>query len=239
MQVLRAEMLGLTIGAVLVLAASGASATGLGDRDGPRRTWTGCYAGAHAGWGWANTQGRFTDAVSAGNFPYDYDSDGGLAGLHAGCDYRISSFLVIGVVGDYDWADLSGSQANIADTTGTFLTLYTHAADMDQMASVRARLGVMDVNALWYVTGGWAWARTEHSLRITGAAAPFLSYKDDRNGWTLGAGVEKYLSPHLTGFVEYRFTRIEGGTTVAPAVNTIDHLSDTDVHSLRFGFSFR
>jgi outer membrane immunogenic protein len=238
MKVLRAEMLGLTIGAVLALSATAASATGFGERDGPRRTWTGCYIGAHAGWGWANTQGRFTNGAGVGNFPYDYDSDGGLAGLHVGCDVQISSALVIGVVGDYDWADISGSQTNIADTTGTFLTLYTHATDIDQMASVRARLGVVDVNALWYVTGGWAWAHTEHSISVAGAAAPLLTYKDDRNGWTLGAGVEKYLSPHLTGFLEYRFTRIEGGT-VGPAANTIDRLSDTDVHALRFGFSFR
>jgi high affinity Mn2+ porin len=250
MKVFCTAALGLAVGAGIALTATGVSAGGF-DRDrgsikdGPYRAvhkWTGCYAGLHAGWGRANTEGFFTNAAGVGNFAYDYDADGGLAGVHAGCDYQINPGFVIGVVGDYDWTNIDGSQTNISDRTGTFATTYIHSTDIDRMASLRARAGVVGMGALWYVTGGWAWVRDEHSIAFTpafGGGPPFLTYKDTRNGWTLGAGVEGYLFPHVTGFVEYRFTRVDGDTVNAPAVNTIDHLGDTDIHTIRVGFSIR
>jgi outer membrane immunogenic protein len=240
----RAIALSLTVGAGLALAATSASADGYKRRsikDAPSRDkWTGCYIGLHGGYGWADTEGRASNFANTQNLNYDYSDSGGLAGGHIGCDYRIHSSFVLGVVGDYDWTRINGSQDNITDAVNFPGFFYTHSTDIDRMASLRARAGwVLPSHQLLYVTGGWAWAHTEHSLGFTGAASPFLTYTDSRSGWTLGAGIEGYILPHVTAFVEYRFTQIDGGLVVAPAVNARDSLEDTNIHTLRVGFSFR
>jgi outer membrane immunogenic protein len=78
--------------------------------------WTGFYVGGQAGGGWSSSQ---TTIVQGGtNFPAGYvnntiNANGFLGGGYAGFNYQINQF-VIGIDGDYSWADLSGSGSDIS-----------------------------------------------------------------------------------------------------------------------------
>jgi len=74
--------------------------------------WTGAYIGAHAGYGWADWDGKLE--TTAGNppnkdagfaNPYQTLSDEGfIGGGQIGYNSQIGSFL-IGVEGDFSWGD--------------------------------------------------------------------------------------------------------------------------------------
>jgi len=84
--------------------------------------WTGAYIGAHAGYGWADWDGKLE--TTAGNppnkdagfaNPYQTLSDEGfIGGGQIGYNSQIGSFL-IGVEGDFSWGDIVA--------TGTFDTM--------------------------------------------------------------------------------------------------------------------
>lgn len=147
---------------------------------------------------------------------------------------------MLGFVGDLDWAGLQGNQDGLNDAVNFPASFYNHTTDINMMGSLRVRAGmVLPLNLLLYATGGYAFARTENSIGFSGAASPFLTYDETRNGWTIGGGVEGYVLPNVTISLEYRFTQFEGGLVLAPAVNARDKLDDIDVHSIRVGFSIR
>lgn len=243
MKAFRLAFFAMTAGAALALATTGASADGPyrgGLKDGPiAHKWSGCYGGVQGGYAWANTSGRASNSANVQNLNYDYDATGGVAGIHVGCDYRVSPNTVVGVEADWEWAGLSGSQSNIVDVVNFPASFYTHKTEIDGMGSLRLRAGfLMPPDLLVYGTAGWAIADTEHSLGFVGSP-PFLKYSEIRHGWTVGGGVEGYVLPNVTMRLEYRFTRLEDGLVLAPAVNARDKLNDTDVHAIRLGLTFR
>ena len=56
---------------------------------------------------------------------------------------------------------------------------------------------------LIYVTGGGAWARDEFSYTIPAVGS--ASTKQNRTGWTVGAGVEYGLSPNWSIAAQYNY----------------------------------
>ena len=64
--------------------------------------WTGFYVGAHVGYGEADVNGEF-DQEDTGLI-FGLEPNGLIGGVHAGFDWQISSF-VLGVEGDFSWAD--------------------------------------------------------------------------------------------------------------------------------------
>ena len=82
-------------------------------------SWTGCYVGGNIGGLWVNKDvtGPFGGTVSA-------DGSSWAAGLQAGCNYQFAGGFVIGIQGDYDWADAGSS----TDTTGFF---FNHPSTID------------------------------------------------------------------------------------------------------------
>jgi outer membrane immunogenic protein len=76
----------------------------------PAFSWTGCYIGAHAGYGWGRDTNDFGNAIASGvteneGFPaefgpFNHNTSGGVAGGQAGCNYQIQSNWLIGVEGE-------------------------------------------------------------------------------------------------------------------------------------------
>src|SRR5262249_17174649 len=62
----------------------------------PAYSWTGCYGGAHVGWGWgSNRHGAVHSFSNSGNFHSgngSLDTDGGLFGGQLGCRYQFSGW---------------------------------------------------------------------------------------------------------------------------------------------------
>jgi outer membrane immunogenic protein len=180
----------------------------------PVYSWTGCYVGAHVGWGWGrnnytetsstnffNSFGSFTgsssSAASAG-----VDTSGGLFGGQVGCNYQFASSWVFGVQGDFAGTDFNGTGN---DPLGAASTVHLKT---DWLASITARLGVTGFNnqALFYVKGGVAW---DHNQWDVHNAANFFNpatFSGTQTGWTIGGGAEWVLwSPQWTAFVEYNY----------------------------------
>jgi outer membrane immunogenic protein len=102
--------------------------------------------------------------------------------------------------------------------------------------SVRARLGYAADRALFYVTGGLAFADMRHSYYT---AAVIESFSQTRTGWTLGAGVEYAFTPNWTARVEYRYSDF-GRSNYASAVAFpgFSYQQRPQEHAVRVGVSY-
>jgi outer membrane immunogenic protein len=167
----------------------------------PGWSWSGCYVGGHAGGLWAKSTEwivRTPNGAFFGQSLGAHTLDGWIGGVQAGCDHQLSGGVVIGIQGDYAWADAQGSH----DSALEFGVAYHSKAK--SLASVTGRLGYAWDRFLGYVRGGAAWERDEYSAStiILGTA---YTARETRPGWTVGAGGEYAFSNFLTGFVEYTY----------------------------------
>jgi outer membrane immunogenic protein len=172
----------------------------------PVYNWTGCYIGAGGGYGrWDQDQFQETDpghvaitatATSGGRGWF------GTAG--AGCDYQVSSSIVIGAYGDWDWSDIKGQLEPAAGLiVGTESQKWAWAAG--------GRIGwLVTPSVLTYVSGGYTQANFDtinFNSVITGAPTIFSIASHTYNGWFLGSGFDYAISflPGLFLRTEYRY----------------------------------
>jgi len=144
-------------------------------------SWTGFYLGINGGGGWGHSSWR--DA-SAG-----VDLSGGLVGGTAGYNLQVGK-AVVGLEGDVDWANLSG--------TGTSAGCPAGCSTSDTwLSTVRGRVGYALGGVLPYVTGGVA-------VGDIRAATPGLPGASNINaGWTVGGGLEVALPGNWSAKAEY------------------------------------
>ncbi|MFZ2144746.1 MAG: hypothetical protein WAV78_48840, partial [Xanthobacteraceae bacterium] len=98
--------------------------------------WTGCYLGANVGALRANTD--WVDEIPGDpTFGLDFGShtsSGGLGGVQANCNYQIAAW-VIGIMGDYDWTNATGSNPNLLAPT------LVDRTRIRSLASITGRVG--------------------------------------------------------------------------------------------------
>jgi outer membrane immunogenic protein len=190
------------VGVLLVTGLSGA--TFAADLSAPApaafHSWTGCFAGLHAG-------GAFSDdkILSSG----DFTSAGFIGGGQVGCDYQFASVWVVGVEGRAAWSSLNSQTPGTVTNRATGITVPTHfTVGNDLLASATARLGY-SVGPGWlvYERGGAAWTRENSDDAFTGplVGAVDPSATTIRTGWTAGAGVEWAFAPHWSTSLEYNY----------------------------------
>jgi outer membrane immunogenic protein len=191
----------------------------------PAYSWTGFYIGGEIGGGWASeTTTIITQSSAHPGFPVGFqtsrDLSGFLGGINAGYNYQINQF-VIGVEGDYTWADVTGTSSDASPTTGD---IATHADRMDWVATVTGRLGVVfNNNWLFYGKAGWAWAGFHDDSSTFNPTQTVLldtsTSSTTRDGWTAGAGIEWGFAPGWSAKVEYDYVGFEGITHAITEVN--------------------
>jgi outer membrane immunogenic protein len=161
----------------------------------PVFSWTGCYIGAHVGWGWGRKDfqnGRTTGGSTTPSLVGNIDTSGGIFGGQLGCDYQFWGAWVIGIQGSASGADING----FGDSITSAEPLH---AKTDFLASVTGRLGWAGWNqVLIYVIGGGAWAHDRYW-----AFEDLTTATQSRSGWTIGAGVEWAFAPNWSAFVEW------------------------------------
>lgn len=185
---------------VVLACSSLASAAGLSHpiykapayyRPEPVFSWTGFYVGVHGGYGWSHF--KSADPVAGDSTA---DAKGWLGGVQLGYNYQVGKF-VLGVEGDYSWADVK----NVTDSplgTGGSATLKN-----DYFATAAVRLGYAMDRTLLYVKGGGAWTRDKFDL--TDGIGGFANGTFNRSGWMAGAGVEYALWNNFSAKIEYNF----------------------------------
>lgn len=161
-------------------------------------TWAGAYFGAAVGYGWGSTSHEYIGGPGDGAPSGNSDPDGVLGGVYAGYNFQWEG-LVVGVEGDIEAADLSGSYSNANGITST------GSADMTWDASIRARIGAAFGRSLLYATGGVAFAGYD----FEGGPLPkpaCCGYSDTLTGWTVGGGWDFAITSRWITRVEYRYT---------------------------------
>ncbi|MBW3098732.1 outer membrane protein [Pseudohoeflea coraliihabitans] len=134
------------------------------------------WAGGYAGVFGGYSWGE-TDAIS--------DVDGAMGGVYGGYNWQSGNF-VYGVEADVGYSGAEGTAAGVSAEQGAF-------------GSIRARLGY-DMNP-FLVYGTVGGAATNLELNSGGASDDQVMY-----GYTVGAGVETFVTEKITTRLEYRYT---------------------------------
>jgi outer membrane immunogenic protein len=122
---------------------------------------------------------------------------GGTVGGTAGYNWQTGPW-VLGVEGDYSWANITGSSA-----TCGFAPPHGCGAALESFGTLRGRFGyAMGYRGTWlpYVTGGLAVGELHAWDALTPASGSAF-----RAGWTIGAGIETVLAPNWTFKFEYLY----------------------------------
>lgn len=146
--------------------------------------WDGAYIGAFAGYGWGTVS---DEDLLLGLTDPELDLTGWVLGINAGADFTIAEALVVGIVGDVAWSNITGEEAGVL------------AYDVNWVGSLRGRLGFDGGAFLPYVTGGLAFANAT-------ATDPGFSDTQTHIGWTVGAGVEFAVADNVSVDLQYRYT---------------------------------
>jgi outer membrane immunogenic protein len=160
-------------------------------------SWTGCFVGGHVGGLWARKDWSNAVGVPLGG----HNVNGWLGGVQGGCDYQFAGGFaggfVIGIQGDYAWADADGSHVFAPDNV-------TDRSRIKALASVTGRIGYAWDRFLGYVRGGGAWERDAYEL-FDNLNNQLFTARETRSGWTVGVGGEYAFTNFLSGFVEYNY----------------------------------
>jgi outer membrane immunogenic protein len=221
----------------------------------PAYSWTGCYVGAHVGWGWGKND-MTSGCFSHGDFQFTTPQNGGLNtsgalfGGQVGCNYQFpgwspwaGSNWVFGIQGDFAGTDFNGTALDPFDPSDNDVI----KLKSDWLASVTARLGLTAFNnqALFYVKGGGAWLHNKWDLSFAdqffgGSSLPQGSV----TGWTIGGGAEWTLwSPNWTAFVEYNFYDFDSHHNSASGPNSFDQAVFTSgrqkINTVKVGVNYK
>ncbi|MFO1183394.1 MAG: outer membrane beta-barrel protein [Bauldia sp.] len=168
---------------VFVASAFGGQALAADFLEGPAAaTWSGAYVGAVAGSAKASTVWR---GINGNTAVLDLAPRGGLVGVTAGVN-RQTGLWVLGVEGDFAWADLN-------DTIASGCIGGPCRAETNWLSTARLRLGAASGALLVYGTGGLAFG-------LVDIAAPGIPAHESQwhIGWAAGFGAELAIAPRVT-----------------------------------------
>src|SRR5712691_3793938 len=182
----------------------------------PPWSWTGFYAGGNAGYGIARDPGTFANQILSPAFPltvprYNFSPAGVIAGGQVGFNWQFTPHWVGGLEADIQASDQWDNFTCILNCLNVPAIGSLNGTTVQQrlpwFGTVRGRVGWTNGPALWYLTGGLAYAelRTDiNTIQQTGAPVLFR-FSDKRTGWTIGGGVEHRLTGNWTAKVEYLY----------------------------------
>ncbi|HLH95117.1 MAG TPA: outer membrane beta-barrel protein [Xanthobacteraceae bacterium] len=204
----------------------------------PVYNWTGCYINAGAGYGMWNqeAQSETFPGLTALSPTDTIGGRGWFGTVGGGCDYQVSSSIVIGILGDYDFGDIKGTFAD--PNTGDFGT------ESEKWAwSIGGRVGwLLTPTILTYVSAGYTEA---HFNQVdlndfftglpTGASLPAQTYP----GWFIGSGFDYAINflPLPQGLflrTEYRFSSYEDEDIEYTNSGAICDVGSCGLHSRKF-----
>jgi outer membrane immunogenic protein len=251
------------IGAIAALAGSQALAADMALKapplPAPAFTWTGCYAGGHAGYGWGHSTGFdatptttfFGTGIPVTGPVYGATTASSLVfGAQDGCNYQVNPWLVVGLEGDFDPMLGMSASAGPVDAARTGITPFAVGTVTENyQATLRARLGITGFNnrALFYATGGAAYLNASSQQNIVIAGVPVVGAQNAQNdnawGWAVGGGVDYALTDYFILRAEYlfeefpRYTTFTSGPFLAgPPVPLSTSITN---NIFRFGMSYK
>lgn len=211
----------------------------------PVFSWTGFYVGVNGGY--AGDKFRYPFGGDIRGRPYagkaTVNSSGFLGGVTAGYNYQFARNWVVGIEADYDWGNVEG-KVGLTAAVGPFAAGLKAGSQLDNLGTVRARLGYSFDRALVYATGGWAYGQVKSSLTagIVGVGGIGLSKTVDANGWTVGAGIEYALTNNFSLKTEYLYVDLGKDNLYTADYGRLGSARldvDTRAHIVRAGLNYR
>lgn len=215
----------LLAGAVLLSSPIAASAADLAVKAPPVTPmaavydWTGFYLGINGGYGWGSQDPL---AVLTNRFDRSsFSMSGGVFGGTAGAQIQ-KGHVVLGVEGDIDWANISGSGTMTPTIAGQAAPITLNiASKTDAIATARMRFGGAFDNLLVYGTAGAAFLHeTANGTSVAGSPCgaagvlPNCTGSIWRPGLAAGLGAEYAFANNWTVKGEYLYI-VGAGTGVS------------------------
>jgi len=219
----------------------------------PVFNWTGFYIGANGGGAYTHQTTSLTQVTTLGPTAGSGSADGsgGLIGGQIGYNYELPSNIVFGIEADADFAKITGSASGCATFTGAgrLAGCATSTVTLDDLGTVRGRLGYASGPVLIYGTGGWAWGdssggstatcistKTKTCTASQTPVAPFTggvaSFSNSLSGWTAGAGVEVGFYRNWIVRLEYLRVGFDDVQTNFTATAKIGGVTGTSTNSV-------
>jgi outer membrane immunogenic protein len=194
-------------------------------------TWTGFYAGAHAGEAWGTS--RFNDPTfTLSPISFDVTSQGPLAGGQLGINWQ-SGYFVIGAEADVDWASLRGNYL-FNPTIGASEV----SSSIRALATGTGRVGLAMGPWLAYGKGGVAWADVEFTTNLFNNSV--VSVIQQRTGLTAGLGLEVAFWESVSAKVEYDYLVFGQHTVTFQGLGVFRPFDiDEKIHVVKAGFNVR
>lgn len=181
------------------------------------------------------------------------DKDGLEYNIRAGYDIQQGN-IVYGVV-------FEGGKNEARDSVTAFSTTpanYVFTRELDYTLQARARVGYAARGALFYATGGAAYAKIDNSFSTTNGANSFTNNGGTKSwGYSYGGGTEVKIAKNFSLGLEYLYTNyvdddyvVAVGPGSAPVTNPFRIVnpngtnmrrddSDFDMHNIRLTANFR
>ncbi|HEX6000708.1 MAG TPA: outer membrane beta-barrel protein [Hyphomicrobiaceae bacterium] len=197
--------------------------------DEPR--WTGFYVGGHAGYGWADWDGRYATTAGCGGPCPVFDpanpvpgynigmanpfqtlsGDGWLGGGQIGFNLQNGAW-VFGLEADVSGGELEASGGRATDEAyNASIWDKKVAMSLDSFGTVRARLGYANGSVMPYLTGGLAWGNTSGDLAVTYTPNGYKDANAKAAGTSFASADESHLGWTVGGGVEWK---LGGGFSV-------------------------
>ena len=186
----------------------------------PLFSWTGFYLGGDVGYAFGRDSVRNFSGVGPDVFYQTGAPSGTTGGAHIGYNLSTQSLPILGpiaggfssipFIGGFGGAggvvgvegDVQGTdyRSNVAFGPTTF------TSRNEISGSARGRIGIAVDRALFFATGGAAFAQFQNSYAGPFFAGGFSQPSHTRIGWTVGGGMEYALTTQFSLRAEYRYS---------------------------------
>jgi len=190
--------------------------------------WTGFYVGVNGGYGWGTQDPLvlFSNRFDRASF----NVNGGMFGGTIGAQIQ-QGYVVLGLEGDLDWANIKGTGISTPSIGGLGLIspiTLNIATNTSAVGTVRARVGVAMNNWLFYATGGGAFIKSSaNGTSIAGVACGTLGIFPNcaasawRPGLAAGLGAEWGFAQNWSLKLEYLYIEALGSGVSTNHIDTI------------------
>lgn len=211
--------------------------------------WSGIYAGFNFGYGWGDAPvnydlGQFFFPSGLTGLSSGLKPSGMLGGGTLGIQKQFGQW-VFGLESDFNLANLTDTKTASGDLFGSgFVVLGINTkTNLDYVVTARGRIGYAFDQFMPYITGGWAWTRSNTDITANIGGFPVFNYSEKRthDGWVLGGGIEgKTAIQGLTWKVEYLHMDFGSWNTALQVFGTPVNVSrELEVDVIRAGLNFK
>jgi outer membrane immunogenic protein len=205
--------------------------------------WAGWYIGVNAGGIWGHSTATDVTGYNSAGSTISYNPNGFQGGLHGGFNWQITPWVwgVEGELGFLSWASSAQYGPYIGVRSAADSVAHTSNG---AFAVLAGRVGFTFNNILLFAKAGGIFTTVKNSFTDTDPIGTTLVAGTDtanRNGWTVGAGLEYAWSVHWSSRVEYAHYDFGNVSHTALAAfgtpYTFRHSLTAD--SVRIGVTFR